>query len=457
MVSVTINGDKFEIHPPFFDCPRYDKKTLGVLHVGVRGYIRACCECPLFNAKRGEVPPVIKLPALHKKTIYLDQHVVSGIAKALRPQLQRSKMEQHVQEAWVQLYHKLDRLRRLQLIVCPFSMHHRRESFMDDRLYKYLNILYKRLANGVEFFDALQIQSIQVMQYARHHLDHSLPAFIDNPQTVVLGTINSWERYSLKAGMQDYEWKPEGAKLMREQNEAANKNFQTIYDRWKQGGMSIEDRIEEESKGFSTMVRKIYALLFVKSASEQFGLPIDPRMARQVEEELVDEEHAYIQLVDGAYRLFSDGAMLINPYLLRQTIDFLAGDDVRKNVPCIRIEPLLWATLARQAAATKGRKEAIDSGDFNDISAIGNIMPYCDVMTVDKAWHGRLKENPAARELKNYRAKIISRGNLPELMDYLDEIERTAPAHILAKVQEVYGNINDEDPFIGLEADTLQH
>ena len=327
---------------------------------------------------------------------------------------------------------------------------------MDDRLYKYLNTLYKRLANGVEFFDALRIQSIQVMQYTRHHLDPSLPAFIDNPQTVVLGTINSWERYSLKAGMQDYEWKPEGAKLMREQNEAANKNFQTIYDRWKQGGMSIEDRIEEESKGFSTMVRKIYALLLVKSASEQFGLPIDPRMARQVEEELVDEEHAYIQLVDDAYRLFSDGAMLINPYLLRQTIDFLAGDDVRKNVPCIRIEPLLWAALARQAAATKGRKEAIDPGDFNDISAIGNIMPYCDVMTVDKAWHGRLKENPASNEVKGYRAKIISRSNLQELMGYLDEIERTAPVHLLTKVQEVYGNIEDEDPFIGLEADTLQ-
>ncbi|MEK7591508.1 MAG: hypothetical protein AAB489_04875 [Patescibacteria group bacterium] len=451
MVSVTINGDEFEIHPPFFDCPRCGKKTFGVLHVGVRGYIRACCECPIFDAPGGEVPPVINLPKLSKKVIYLDQHAISGMAKALRPKLQRRKMEQHVQEAWVKLYHKLDRLRRLQLIVCPFSMHHRRESFMDDRLYKYLKALYKRLANGVEFFEPFKIQSIQVMQYARHHLDNSLSPFIDNPQTVVLGTINSWERYSLSAGMQDFEWKPEGAKLMREQNEAANKNFQTIYDRWKQGGMSIEDRIEEESKGFSTTVRKTYALLFAKNASEHYGLPLDPRMARQIEEEMVDEEHAYIKLVDDVYRLFSEGVTIINPFLLRQTIDFLAGDDVRKNVPCIRIEPLLWATLARQAAATKGRKELVDPGDFNDISAIGNFLPYCDVMTVDKAWHGRLKENPAVNEVKRYHAKIVSRSNLQELRDYLDGIEHTAPAHILTKALEVYGDIQEEDPFTALE------
>ena len=322
---------------------------------------------------------------------------------------------------------------------------------MDDRLYKYLKALYKRLANGVEFFEPFKIQSIQVMQYARHHLDNSLPPFSDSAQTVVLGTINSWERYSLRAGMQDYDWKPEGAKQMREQNEVANKNFQTIYDRWKQGGMSIEDRIEEESKGFSTMVRKIYALLFAKNASEHYGLPLDPRMVRQIEEELVDEEHAYVKLVDDVYRLFSEGATIINPFLLRQTIDFLASDEVRKNIPCIRIEPLLWATLARQAAATKGRMESVDPGDFNDISAIGDFLPYCDVMTVDRAWHGRLKENPATNEVQRYRAKIVSCSNLQELMDYLDGIERTAPAHILAKVQEVYGEIQEEDPFTTLE------
>jgi len=451
MVSITINGDEFEIYPPFHTCPRCGKETLGVLHVGVRGYIRACCKCPLFDAPGGEVPPVLNLPKLNKRVIYLDQHVISGMAKALRPELQRTKMEPHVQDAWVKLYHKMDRLRRLQLIVCPFSTHHRRESFMDDRLYKYLKTLYKRLANGVEFFEPFRTQSIQIMQYARHHLDSALPAFSDNPQTVVLGTINSWERYSLKAGMQDYEWKPEGAKLMRDQNEASHKNFQSIYDRWKQGGMSIEDRIEEESKSFSTMVRKIYALLIAKNASAAFGLPLDPRMTRQIEEELVDEEHAYVKLVDDVYQLFSNGTTIINPFLLRQTIDFLASDEVRKGIACIRIEPLLWATLARQAAATKGRKETVDPGDFNDISAIGNFLPYCDVITVDRAWHGRLKENPAANEVKKYRAKIVSWSNLQELMDYLDEIERAAPVHILRKVQEVYGDTQEEDPFAVLD------
>jgi len=318
---------------------------------------------------------------------------------------------------------------------------------MDDRIYKYLKTLYKRLANGVEFLEPLKVLSIQVMQYARHHLDHSEPAFIDNPQTVVLGTINSWERYSLKAGLQDYGWKPEGAELMRKQNAESHRIFQEIYERWKREDMSIEDRIEEESQGFSKSMRKINALFLLQKAREQFDMPIEPQLAQQIEEEMVDDQHAYIKLVDDVYQLFSGGSAIINPSLLRHTIDFLAGDDLRKQVPTIRIEPLLWATLARQAAAAKGRKEEIDPGDFNDIGAIANILPYCDVMTVDRAWHGRLRENPAAQEMKNYRAKIVSRSNLQEIMEYLDQIERETPNWVLKAVQEVHGSIEEEDPF----------
>ena len=176
-------------------------------------------------------------------------------------------------------------------------------------------------------------------------------------------------------------------------------------------------------------------------------MPIEPQLAQQIEVEMVDDQHAYIKLVDDVYQLFSGGSAIINPSLLRHMIDFLAGDDLRKQVPTIRIEPLLWATLARQAAAAKGRKEEIDHGDFNDIGAIANIPPYCDVMTVDRAWHGRLRENPAAQEMKNYRAKIVSRSNLQEIMEYLDQIERETPNRVLEAVQEVCGSLEEEDPF----------
>ncbi|KKW37525.1 MAG: hypothetical protein UY85_C0051G0002 [Candidatus Peribacteria bacterium GW2011_GWB1_54_5] len=104
--------------PPFVECPRCHKQTNGVWHIGVRCYLRLCSECPMPDPNRGEKPEMISLPKIEKKVIYLDQHVISSMAKALRPELQRTqKMETRIQEDWIKLFRKLDRLRRLQMIV----------------------------------------------------------------------------------------------------------------------------------------------------------------------------------------------------------------------------------------------------------------------------------------------------------------------------------------------------
>ena len=88
MVSVTINGDEFEIHLPFFDCPWVRQKTFGVLQCRGTGlHLALAASVRYLMPPGGEVPPVINLPKLSKKVIYLDQHAISGMAKALRPKL----------------------------------------------------------------------------------------------------------------------------------------------------------------------------------------------------------------------------------------------------------------------------------------------------------------------------------------------------------------------------------
>ncbi len=450
MPNVKIDGQTIDtkelINPPYIECPRCHKTTYGILHVGISAYLRACTECPFPDAKKGEKPELIALPKIDKEVLYLDQHVISSIAKALRPELQRTKMEPHVQKEWIALYYKIDRLRRLQQIVCPFSMYHRRESFRDQSLYKHLKAVYKRLANGVEFYESMEVQAVQILQFTKHHLNPAEPIFIDDPQLIAQGRINSWEQYSLKSALRSYTWDPVYAEMMKQQEIESKKVFQKIYDTWKRGDMTIEERIEQESKGYGNSIRETYALYFMKRGTEEVGIPLPPDLAPRINKEIWDE-HPYIKLVDDVYELFSKGAKIVNPFVLREVIDFLAGDALRKSVPSIRIEPLLWATLARQAAATRGRKEEIDLGDSSDISSIANLLPYCDGIMIDKPWHGRLKNNPAKTEMENYTAVVYSRSNLQELMDHLDDLEKNVPPHILKAVQEVYGDIREEDPF----------
>jgi hypothetical protein len=426
------------IEAPFIECPKCHKQTYGILHVGISCYLRACPHCQIKDGKLIEKPEILPLPKLNKQIIYLDQHVISSIAKAFRPELQRTgTMESHVREGWIKLFHKIDRLRRLQLIVCPFSMFHRRESFIvDDHIRLHLKALYKRLSNGVEFHDPMDMQAVQVLQVARHHLDPTQPVFVRDVNLVTTGRAHSWERYSMKAALRDYDWKPEYREMLAKQKETSDAEFESIYKKWVTGSKKIEDRIDEESKSYGEMVRRSYTSYLV----QQGPIPLPAEIAGK----MVWDEHAYIGLVDGVYDLFSSGAALTNPFIMRQVMDFFVSDELRQRAPAVRIEPLLWATLAR--AAQNGKKDM--EGDANDIGVIATILPYCDAIVVDNAWRARLSENPAASEVEKYEAQIFSRKNLEELMAYLDQIEAEAPSHVLEAVKEVYGEeFGELDPF----------
>ena len=248
----------------------------------------------------------------------------------------------------------------------------------------------------------------------------------------------------MKALLSDYGWQSEYGDMMRKQNEDSNKEFQSIYDRWKREGKKIEEKMEEESKGFGESIRKTYALFFMKRALAQSGMPAPNELAAQISD--LWEEHPYINLVHTVHDVFTAGAQISTPNTIRQAIDFIAGDEVRREVPTIQIEPMLWSCLAREAVAASNRKEEIDPGDHNDIAAIANFLPYCDVIFVDNAWNGRLRDNPAASAIKKYHAKVFSSRTIDELMKYLNEIESQAPDYVLKGVAEAYGEIKDENP-----------
>lgn len=431
------------IDAPYIECPICKKQTYGILHVGVGAYLRACATCYIKDGKLIRKPEIFGLPKLDKKVIYLDQNIISNIAKAFNPELRRVTMDAATEEMWKKLFFKLDRLRKLRLILCPFSELHRRESFVaEDHLRLSLKALYKRLSNFVEFGESMDITAAQAYQFARHHLDQSEPSFIADPELVTIGTINSWERASLTSVMTDYDWKPEYRGMLIAQNEQSQNKFQEIFDQWIADKMPLDDRHVKESTGFGSEIRRLYALYLVK----QSQLPIPPEMEKQVAE--LWDQHPYIELIDSVYDLFSSGSHVTNPLILRQTIDFLAGEETQQNVPALHIEPLLWATVSKYAIAEKGARTTFKPGDSNDIAAIGMVLPYCDAIVIDNAWKAELSMEPAKSEFAKYGTVLFSakQNQIPNLMEYLEKIESNAPPEIIKAVTEVYGDIHDEDP-----------
>ena len=73
-------------------------------------------------------------------------------------------------------------------------------------------------------------------------------------------------------------------------------------------------------------------------------------------------------------------------------------------------------------------------------------LPYCDAMFVDKEMHGLLDEPPLKTAL-NYGTKVFSPRSKQDFLDFLDQIENSAPAEHMAKVREVYGD-GWEKPYV---------
>lgn len=138
------------ISPPFIKCPKCKKSdSFGVLMITGQHYTRRCREC-WFTESYG-------LPELRKKIIYLDQFVISHMMKAINHRLGKTEK---IDPFWLKLFERLDRLVKLQLIICPDSTFHRNESLLSH--YQALKRMYEHLSGGVTFYDSLTIRRLQI-------------------------------------------------------------------------------------------------------------------------------------------------------------------------------------------------------------------------------------------------------------------------------------------------------
>ena len=173
---------KLSISPPYYKCPKCNKSdSFGVLWIARNSYTRRCPECWHTVS--------YKLPQLNKIIIYLDQFVISEMMKAINKKLRKAES---INRFWLALFERIDRLIKLQLIICPNSSFHQNESaFYQFQAHKRM---YEHLSNGSSFNDPGTIKRFQISDYFRQ-----LVQGVEKPESkierthIIRGHYNDWQ------------------------------------------------------------------------------------------------------------------------------------------------------------------------------------------------------------------------------------------------------------------------
>ncbi|OGG24042.1 hypothetical protein A3A79_02495 [Candidatus Gottesmanbacteria bacterium RIFCSPLOWO2_01_FULL_43_11b] len=413
-MRITIDPRIF-ISPPYVECPKCKKPDYGVISIHSFSYTRRCRACWHTES--------YSLPKLKKKVIYLDQMVISEMMKLLHPTTEITRRVR-VKGVWKEVFAKLDRLVKLQLIICPDSTTHLHESLVTPH-YQLLRRMYEHLSNGVSFYDEETIKRFQIIVNFRKWLGKKTQE-IDLYSVLHGDDIDGWQdriRISVDMFGQDKDL-PERIRSDRDQIDSY---MQTVFKRWQsEKGKVFNDWYEEEVGQFGIMILKSYLQSLQRHYSAAMGDPnarldwLLPSSTVTLVSEIQDE-------------LKEKGTP--EDQLLLKTTEYFKSEDI-KEVSYGRISAMLFAAVARKAAS--GKKKPPTRGFVNDVKTIASLAPYCDAMFVDKECHTYLKEEPVKTRL-GLHTQFFSQLDINVFLNYLDKIERSASKKHLEKVKEIYG------------------
>lgn len=391
--------------------------------IGDTYYQRRCQDCGkrdgFDNAARYRLPP------LDKKFIYLDQSAISDMMKALNPAMSANKKGK-VDPYWYELFCKLDRLCKIQLLVCPNSVYHEMESVLSEDFEAYQR-MYHQLSCGVTFINPDTMQIHQLLDHASAWILKQSPSSILDRSRVVHGKINAWLDkfvvYPNRARSLD------DVEMIRQLKLDIHSGQSEVFQRWQTDiSKEFDDWFHEECKGYGVGLMAGYEK-YILQFKEAILFPDE----KAIDNLIPPPAYMIIQ----AIRKRFEEAGVPNERSLIATTDFLSISEICE-VPFIRITALFYAAIAYRAAKT-GKKIQPGQGMWLDISSISMSLPYCDAIFVDNECHSILSEKHVAEKLP-FSTQIFSRSNKEDFMVYLDSIEAQATANHLAAVNEVYGD-----------------
>lgn len=398
------------IRGPFKSCPGCGERSLGVTNVGPFAVTRRCAAClELQNAP---------LPRLMKKVMYLDQFAISDMVKSLDP---TDPAHARIHPRWIDLFSKLDRLSKLQLIVCPDSEAHVDESSLHSSS-KPLRRLYEHLSHGVTFTPFSEIQARQVHAFFEAWLDEAAPPPAGPAAAVTSGDPHAWTdviRISVDLGVDH------STEVAQRRSKVADA-LGPLYERWRVEQPSYADALRKEVATYPRGVMEAYVQWATRVELAQAG-------GFSGDWDSLIPGPAPRLVLSLMRTLESRGA----PPGTRLPVvaSFMRDADFSK-VPFIEISSHLWASVAR--AAANGAKPP-EASIWTDFQVISSLLPFCDAMLLDRACVGLLRDNPLRSALDKYGCRTFAPREFKDMLEFLDEIERSAAPEHLELVEDIYG------------------
>lgn len=413
MEYLELDPRKF-ISEPYIECPYCGSMTFGVLDIGDYGYHRRCRQC--LHPTGDEDSAFYRLPPITKKIIYLDQFVISNIMKALNPAM-NSNMEGKIDDYWYQLFLKLDRLCRLQLISCPQSVFHENESIITEHYQSYKK-MYQHLSAGIHF---KHCESIRISQLCKHAkawvMGDSVRGMVPDMNDAIYGSANRWmSRIFISSNTRQTTALVDD---IRKTRVAIYESISDVFSCWQgEKGRRYDDWFGEECQGLGAGLMQAYYAYYSNLGGNPLALFPSPAVQRVMAIRDVFIRHG-----------------VSDDDVVPRIASYLASTDI-EYVPFTRIASSLYAAIAQKAA--NGMKRLPNMGMANDVNMISTLLPYCDAMFVDNECRGYLDDGNVRRKLK-YGTQIFSYNNRAEFIRYLDDAESEMPKDHLEKVLEVYG------------------
>jgi hypothetical protein len=316
----------------------------------------------------------------------------------------------------------LDRLVKLQLVVCPDSDAHRDESSLHPETAK-LRRLYEHLSNGISFLPLEQIRDRQVHTCFEAWLDGTLPSRDHDAVGVTRPDLHGWTglmRVSVDLGL-DF-----SAEVRRGRDQTADA-MTPLYKRWIVERRDYSDLQQSELRGFADGIVEAYRRWATRVSAAQAGLLLPNYEA------LIPGPAA--RLVDSLVRSLEPRGV-VQGERLSTVLRFFAEADF-SAVPVAEITSHLWASVARDVG---GGARPPEPSLFSDLAVISTLLPYCDAMLLDRACVGMVRNNPLRDIVQEYGCQPFSPRDFDTFVDYLRSIEADADSAHLDLVREVYGS-----------------
>ena len=415
MTNVVRIDPRIFISEPFRTCPKCRTEEFGTLMFSRNSQARRCRACWHTESRR--------LPTLRKKIVYLDQMVYSNMAKTHDPVWAAATAPQGPFPA--EMFDALERAFKLQLIVCPNSTVHEKESVLASHP-TMLRAVYEHLGNGVSFEHPVIIHQHQLGLGLRAVLAGQPPVYDLSRDLVLHGDPDEWmDRIRISVDLEGLQPDPKIQRSVKDRSHAAMMQY---FEQCRtEKGKRFDDWYRHERRGQAECILHLFrervALIERVTAGEApFNADVwNPRLEAEV---MVGLMHVAEQT--GKPR---DEALEV-------VLGFLFSD-VAYDAPANDISSWLMAAIARKAAS--GQKRPPSPGMWNDITAIASFLPYCDAMFLDNECAGLLREEPLGTRLAPFETRIFSSKTGDAFLAYLAGLEEEAGPDHVRLLAEVYG------------------